>query len=302
MTSARLISAVIAIAICLLALVFLVWPNDDSGKLESEKINSSHLQLPMTSSQPLISEKETQKGPETDPLEQSRDLRALFEANKNAKDPEHALLAYRAWHTCMPNLFGARAALWQQNMSRLADDNPQKIAYQRMRERCQHFADVDNDTLKRQQQELAGRWLHGDAKTTGESASRLMQTGDYQTAMEIARVAFNSHKPQDLASLSGFAYTYLKDQIGNDEDEMQAQSYRARAFTIAACQTGMACSQDSLRATEHCMYSGQCEGSLIDHYMQSLASDRERQQLMAQSKKIIAAMQSNADLESLLAP
>ncbi|MFZ6688730.1 hypothetical protein ACO0K0_13360 [Undibacterium sp. SXout11W] len=256
----------------------------------------------MTNSQSLISEQETQKGPETDPLEQSRDLRALFEANKHAKDPEHALLAYRAWHTCMPNLFGARAALWQQNMSRLADDNPQKIAYQHMHERCQHFAGVDNDTLKRQQQELAERWLHGDAKTSGESASRLMQTGDYKAAMEIARVAFNSHKPQDLASLSGFAYTYLKDQIGNDEDEMQAQSYRARAFTIAACQTGMACSQDSVRAMEHCMYSAQCEGSLIDHYMQSLASDRERQQLMAQSKKIIAAMQSNADLESLLAP
>ncbi|MFZ6862257.1 hypothetical protein ACO0K7_06450 [Undibacterium sp. Ji67W] len=256
----------------------------------------------MTSSQPLISEREIQKGPETDPLEQSQDLRALFEANKNAKDSEHTLLAYRAWHTCMPNLFGARSALWQQNMSRLADDNPQKIAYQRLRTRCQNFAGVDNDELMRQQQELAGHWLRGGAKTVGESASHLMQNGNYDAAMEIARAAFNSHNPQDLASLSGFAYTYLKDQIGSDEDEMQAQSYRAKAFTIAACQTGMACSQDSLRATEHCMYSGQCEGSLIDHYLQSLASDRERQQLLAQSKKIIAAMRSNADLESLLAP
>jgi hypothetical protein len=61
-----------------------------------------------------------------DPLEQSKDLRAIFEQNKNAQDAARQQLAYRAWRTCMPNFAGPGADTLRQQMQTLADTHHKK--------------------------------------------------------------------------------------------------------------------------------------------------------------------------------
>lgn len=242
----------------------------------------------------------------TDPLEQSKDLRAIFEQNKNARDAARQQLAYRAWRTCLPNFAGPAAETLRRQMQSLADTTPQKIAYKQLTERCKNFDLLSSDEIKQQQQIQQTHWSDGAVRTAGEQATQLLQQDQYAAAIQAANAALATRNPQALESLRGFVGTYLGSN-SLDEEQQATLSIRAQAFTLAACQLGYPCAADSLAATEQCVYSGICEGNLRERLLAALphdaAGDKQRQQLFSDSARILRELQkANPDIQTLLRP
>lgn len=241
-----------------------------------------------------------------DPLEQSKDLRAIFEQNKNAQDAARQQLAYRAWRTCLPNFAGTGGDTLRQQMQMLADNTPQKIAYKQLTERCKNFDQLTADEIRQQQQIQQAHWSDGMVRTAGERASQLLQQDQYAGAMQAANAALATRNPQALESLRGFVNTYLRSN-SLDEEQQATLSIRARAFTLAACQLGYPCAADSLQATEQCAYSGVCEGNIPERLLAAFphdaGGDRQRQQLLSDSARILKELQTpHPDLQTLLNP
>lgn len=241
-----------------------------------------------------------------DPLEQSKDLHAIFEQNKNAQDAARQQLAYRAWRTCLPNFAGTGGDTLRQQMQSLADTAPQKIAYRQLTERCKNFDQLSADEIRQQQQIQQAHWSDGMVRTAGERASQLLQQEQYAAAMQAANAALATRNPQALESLRGFVNAYLRSN-SLDEEQQAALSIRAQAFTLAACQLGYPCAADSLQATEQCAYSGVCEGNIRERLLAAFphdaGGDRQRQQLISDSARIIKELQApRPDLQTLLNP
>ncbi len=241
-----------------------------------------------------------------DPLEQSKDLRAIFEQNKNAQDAARQQLAYRAWRTCLPNFAGTGGDTLRQQMQSLADTAPQKIAYRQLTERCKNFDQLSADEIRQQQQIQQAHWSDGMVRTAGERASQLLQQDQYAAAMQAANAALATRNPQALESLRGFVNAYLRSN-SLDEEQQAALSIRAQAFTLAACQLGYPCTADSLQATEQCAYSGVCEENIRERLLAAFphdaGGDRQRQQLLLDSARILKELQApHPDLQTLLNP
>lgn len=241
-----------------------------------------------------------------DPLEKNKDLRAIFEQNKNAQDAARQQLAYRAWRTCLPNFAGTGGDTLRQQMQSLADTAPQKIAYKQLTERCKNFDQLTADEIRQQQQIQQAHWSDGMVRTAGERASQLLQQEQYAGAMQAANAALATRNPQALESLRGFVNAYLRSN-SLDEEQQATLSIRAKAFTLAACQLGYPCAADSLQATEQCAYSGICDGNIRERLLAAFphdaGGDRQRQQLLSDSARILTELQTaHPDIQTLLNP
>jgi hypothetical protein len=222
----------------------------------------------------------------SDPLEQSEDLRSLYEQNKQAQSEEKLQLAYRAWRTCIPNFFGSQAAAMARQMQTLADSDARLHAFRQLQQRCKNFSDFSEAEIARQSADQQQLWRSGHTKTTAEKAATLLSSGDVNAALALEKAVIASGDPYQIAALHGFRSAYLRNQNGEDERAANDEIL-ASAYTVAACQMGLECGQNSVTAMEHCLYSGQCQGDLIQRYLDALETPAARQLLLIESKKIL---------------
>jgi hypothetical protein len=228
---------------------------------------------------------------QSDPLEQSEDLRSLYEQNKQAQSEEKLQLAYRAWRTCIPNFFGTQAAAMARQMQTLADSDARLYAFRQLQQRCKNFSGFSEAELARQSADQQQLWRSGHTKTAAEKAATLLSSGDIQAALALEKAVIASGDLYQIAALHGYKSAYLRNQNGEDERAANDQIL-ASAYTVAACQMGLECGHSSVRAMEHCLYSGQCQGDLIQRYLNALESPAARQLLLTESKKILDLVQA----------
>ncbi|WP_354334739.1 hypothetical protein [Undibacterium sp. GrIS 1.2] len=228
-----------------------------------------------------------------DPIEQSNDLRALFEKNRDSEDPAKLKLAYRAWRICVPNFIGPQSAWLAREMHERPDNDERRVAYRKLQDRCKNFSDFTDAQLATQSAYQKELWLTGKTKTPGEIATSLLATGDLDAALLAAKTVLDSHDLKGVESLRGFFSAYLRDQHNGDEELAAIDELRAAAYTVAACQMGLECGPNSIMAIEHCLYTGQCTGGIVERYLSALDQPSEKETLLAESKIIVERMQAH---------
>ena len=245
----------------------------------------------------------------SNPLETARDLRLVYDSLKDSSDPVARNIAHRAWSACFPTFISPLGKplsldrILNALPANAANNEARRAAYRGLQERCAGFFQLSREAAiytTQLQQDASNK---GESLAPGEFAAKLLRDGDTDGALDIARAVIASRDAYAIASLQDFVHHYLvlqideKPKAGNERPDI-----RALAFQIAACQMGLECGSDSLTALQLCANGGQCDGTVVDRYLQALPTITDRETVMKESQRIGDAIRSG-NLQALgLAP
>lgn len=232
-------------------------------------------------------------------LETTGDLRAVFDSLKGSKDALARNVAYRAWTACFPTFISPQGQ--PVSLDRIlkampasgVDSVARSAAYRSLHQRCEGFFNMSREETIRTTHQQQDAWNKGDALAPGELALKLLREGDAERAFALARAVVASRDVYAIASLQEFIHLQLVLQrdaqaLGSAE----RADLRPLAYAIAACQLGLECGQDSLTALRLCANGGQCEGTVIDRFLQTLPNATDRETVMLESQRIANAIRS----------
>lgn len=232
-------------------------------------------------------------------LETTGDLRAVFDSLKGSKDALARNVAYRAWTACFPTFISPQGQ--PVSLDRIlkampasgVDNASRSAAYRSLHQRCEGFFNMSRDEIIRTTNQQQDAWNKGDALAPGELAVKLLREGDAERAFALARTVVASRDVYAIASLQDFIH---QQQVLQRDADAQRSAERADlrplAYAIAACQLGLECGPDSLTALRLCANGGQCEGTVIDRFLQTLPNAIDRETVMLESQRIANAIRS----------
>ncbi len=233
------------------------------------------------------------------PLERSLDLSATYQQFKDSKNPVERHIAYRAWSACFPTFIAPQGqSISIENLTKaLPKGDPATAlrveAYRSLFGRCKHFSHMtraESLSATQHQQEASNS---GAILSPGDIASKHLTDGKPEQAMQVARDIISSQDAFAIASLSAFI-----NQIGVAQVDGQSAHSDLRpdlhslAFSIAACQMGLDCGAGSLTALQMCASMGQCYGSVLDRYLQSMPNQADRDAVQREAQQVLDAIRS----------
>jgi hypothetical protein len=232
------------------------------------------------------------------PLERSANLRSVYDKFKDSKDASERSAAYRAWSACFPTFLGPQGQVASlESVTRAlptgADAAQRADAYRALMGRCKGFFDLPRGQLLQETAQQKSGAGTGAALAPGELANKYLLDGDAAKALQAARAVIASRDPAAIDSLHEFVNQYLSSQIDAQQlPRSERVDLRALAFSMAACKMGMECGPDSLTALQLCANSGACSGNVSERYLHGLADDADRERLLAESERVVAAIKS----------
>jgi hypothetical protein len=239
------------------------------------------------------------------PLERSDNLRQIYERLRDSRYGFERSVAFRAWSACFPQFMSADGQAVSldklfQALPLNAPDNALRVeAYRELRRRCEPFFELSRDDVIAFTQQQSDRWKKGDALDPGELALKYLKADDKQKALAVVRDVLSSRDAYAIASMREFVHQYLVLQV--DAQALPGSTrtdLKSLALTVAACDLGLDCSEQSLTALQLCAHSGYCLGGVIDRYAQSLPNPTDREQLAVESRRVAAAIAAG-DLKAL---
>ena len=243
------------------------------------------------------------------PLETARDLRVVYDSLKDSVDPVARNIAHRAWSACFPTFISPQGKplsldrILKALPATAANNEARRAAYRGLHERCAGFFQLSREEAMYTTQLQQDASNKGESLAPGEFAAKLLRDGDTDGALDVARTVIASRDAYAIASLQDFVHHYLVLQIdAQPKASNERADIRALAFQIAACQMGLECGSDSLTALQLCANGGQCDGTVVDRYLQALPNITDRETVMKESQRIGDAILSG-NLQALgLAP
>ena len=233
------------------------------------------------------------------PLEHSQSLRGLQEQYQSSANPAERNLAWRAWSACFPTFISASGAVptldsVTRALPENASNHAERIeAYRALMGRCKAFLDLPRDRLVMHTEQLKGAALSGTLDAPGDAARRLQTQGKTAEASAIARATVASGDAWAIGSLRDFIFARASDTDSGDQSSVRLRSdLRALAFSIAACDLGMACDANSLTAIELCAKQGQCGGTVQDRLLQVLPDQADRDAVVREAASVASAVRT----------
>lgn len=239
------------------------------------------------------------------PLERSEDLRAIYNQFKNSKNAAERYTAYRAWSACFPTFIAPQGQVISiDKLSQALPANEPNLnaridAYRALQGRCKSFSDMSREQIlntTQQQQEAMNR---GAILSPGEIAAKELSEGKPENALQLARAIVASQDPFAINSLREFIHQYavlqIDAQTAHSEDR---HDLRALAFSFAACHMGLECGPGSLTALQICASQGECNGGVIERYLQAMPNQADRDALLAESRRVLEAIRAG-DVKAL---
>ena len=232
-------------------------------------------------------------------LETTTNLRELYESFKDSDNALGRNIAYRAWTACFPTHIGPEGRSVTvdsllQGLPVYAENNEvRRAAYRSLYQRCGGFALMSREEALRTTRQQQDSWNKGDSLAQGELASKYLRDGDLEHALVVARDVIASKDAYATSSLPDFINQFFSRQVdAQSEPSRERPDLRSLAFSIAACQIGLECGAESLTAIQLCANTGQCEGSVVDRYLQTLPNQADRNAALMESKRVADAIQS----------
>ena len=239
------------------------------------------------------------------PLERSDNLRTIYERFRDSRYGFERSVAFRAWSACFPQFMSAdgQAVSLEKLTAALPVNAPHNAAridaYRELRRRCEPFFELSRDDVIAFTQRQSDLWKKGEALDPGELALKYLKADDKPKALAVVRDVLSSRDAYAIATLREFVHQFLVLQVdaqalpGNTRTDL-----KSLGLTVAACDLGLDCSEQSLTALQLCAHSGYCSGSVIDRYAQSLPNPTDRARLTEESRRVAAAIASG-DLKAL---
>ena len=232
-------------------------------------------------------------------LETTTNLRELYESFKDSDNALGRNIAYRAWTACFPTYIGPEGQpvtvdSLLQGLPVYAENNEvRRAAYRSLYQRCGGFTLMSREEALRTTRQQQDSWNKGDSLAQGELASKYLRDGDLEHALTVARDVIASKDAYATSSLPDFINQFFSRQVdAQSEPSRERPDLRSLAFSIAACQIGLECGAESLTAIQLCANTGQCEGSVVDRYLQTLPNQADRNAALMESKRVADAIQS----------
>ena len=232
-------------------------------------------------------------------LETTNNLRDLYESFKDSDNAVGRNIAYRAWTACFPTYIGPEGRpvtvdSLLQGLPVYAENNELRhAAYRSLHQRCGGFASMSREEALRTTRQQQDSWSKGDSLAPGELATKYLRDGDVDRALMVARDVIASKDAYAASSLHDFINQFFVRQVdAQAEPSRERPDLRSLAFSIAACQIGLECGAESLTAIQLCANTGQCEGSVVDRYLQTLPDQADRDAALMESIRVAEAIQS----------
>lgn len=233
------------------------------------------------------------------PLELSHDLRAVYEQFKDSRDAVERHMANRAWSACFPTFIapqGQAVSIESLTQSFPKDDprSAQRVeAYRNLQARCWNFSNLErDDVLRATRLQQEGAYL-GALLSPGDQAARYLTDGNKEEALRAARTIVASQDPYAIGSLHEFINQMIVLQVDAQTlPSTERADLRSLAFTLAACQMGLACGADSLSALQLCTSLGACSGTVTERYLQALPNDADRDALKLETARVLKEIRS----------
>ena len=232
-------------------------------------------------------------------LETTNNLRDLYESFKDSNVPAGRNIAYRAWTACFPTFIGPEGRpvtvdSLLRGLPVYAENNEvRRAAYRSLHQRCGGFALLSREEALRITRQQQDAWNKGESLAPGELATKYLRDGELEYALMVARDVIASKDAFATSSLHDFVNQFLVRQVdAQSEPSRERPDLRSLAFSIAACQIGLECGADSLTALQLCANTGQCEGGVVDRYLQTLPNQEDRDAALMESKRVVDAIQS----------
>ena len=239
------------------------------------------------------------------PLERSDNLRAIYERFRDSRYGFERSVAFRAWSACFPQFMSAdgHAVSLEKLTAALpvnAPNNAARIdAYRELRRRCEPFFELSRDDVIAFTQHQSDLWKKGEALDPGELALKYLKADDKPKALAVVRDVLSSRDAYAIASMREFVHQFLVLQVDAQALPSNTRTdLKSLGLTVAACDLGLDCSEQSLTALQMCAHSGYCSGSVVDRYAQSLPNPTDRERLTEESRRVAAAIASG-DLKAL---
>ena len=232
-------------------------------------------------------------------LQGTNDLREVYERLRGSRVARERSMAYRAWSACFPAFLSANAGMSdvESLIANLPPNDPASSdrvdALRVLWGRCKRFSDLSHEQLLTETQRQNEAWMTGKAHSPGESAAKIHMDGNSAEALKLARAAVDSQDPYAIESLRDFVIHYWWDLNDNHpEQRVDRPDLRALAFYLAACNLGLACGPGSLTAVQQCASTGACTGNAVDRYLQGLPTQRDRDVVMEESRRVERAIRA----------
>ena len=239
------------------------------------------------------------------PLERSDNLRKTYEIFRDSRFGFERSVAFRAWSACFPQFMSAdgQAVSLEKLSAALpmnAPNNAARIdAYRELRRRCEPFFELSRDDVIALTQRQSDLWKKGEALDPGELALKYLKADDKPKALAVMRDVLTSRDAYAIASMREFVHQFLVLQVDAQALPSSTRTdLKSLALTVAACDLGLDCTEQSLTALLLCAHNGYCSGDVIDRYAQSLPNPTDRERLGEESRRVIAAIQV-ADVKPL---
>lgn len=239
------------------------------------------------------------------PLERSDNLRKIYESFRDSRFGFERSVAFRAWSACFPQFMSAdgQAVSLERLTQALpvnAPNNAARVeAYRELRRRCEPFFELSRDDVIAFTQRQSDLWKKGEALDPGELALKYLKADDKPKAMAVVRDVLSSRDAYAIASMREFVHQFLVLQVDAQALPSSTRTdLKSLGLTVAACDLGLDCSEQSLTALQLCAHSGYCSGGVIDRYAQSLPNPTDRERLTEESRRVAAAIAAG-DLKAL---
>lgn len=239
------------------------------------------------------------------PLERSDNLRKLYERFRDSRFGFERSVAFRAWSACFPQFMSAdgQAVSLERLTQALpvnAPNNAARVeAYRELRRRCEPFFELSRDDVIAFTQRQSDLWKKGEALDPGELALKYLKADDKPKAMAVVRDVLSSRDAYAIASMREFVHQFLVLQVDAQALPSSTRTdLKSLGMTVAACDLGLDCSEQSLTALQLCAHNGYCSGGVIDRYAQSLPNPTDRERLTEESRRVATAIAAG-DLKAL---
>ena len=225
---------------------------------------------------------------EADPVGNASDLRGVFDTYIDSADEARRRIAVRAHAACVPAFLPQAGE--PPSPERLIQSLPaahraeREAAYRALFARCYRFFGDGRANPEPMRDRLSGAapW-----QEPGVRVRAALGRGDRDEALALLGTALSGADAASVASLSGLAAALTEGQ-GDWTLAGRAHAIDA-ALMLAACDLGLHCGREALRALQMCAVESLCDGDVPTRVMAQVASSasdpatvqRERTRLLA---------------------
>lgn len=201
----------------------------------------------------------------SDPAGSAPDLKRIFDDYIDSTDPRQRRVAVRAFEACVPAFLPATGqALSPEPLIgalpplRRAE---REVAYRALFARCHRLLAGGRAALDDTQQALQRDQQH---QAPGLRAQEALLAGRFDRMEPLVVTALRDADPAAIESLAGIAVRILTWRQPDGADAATLQRARAvdAALPWVACDLGLDCNAQSLRALQLCAAEGLCEGDV----------------------------------------